>query len=62
MKIADNRALVAKKKLYNQPQVLVAQFASTVALLAGSAPGPDAHMGNGGGEDPEAGRAPLRLF
>ncbi len=36
MKIADNRALVAKKKHYNQPEVLVAQFASMNLMQSAS--------------------------
>ena len=40
MKIADNRALVAKKKHYNQPEVQVAQIALESMVLAGSPAGP----------------------
>ena len=36
MKIADNRALVAKKRIYNQPEVTVASIALQSNLLAGS--------------------------
>ena len=39
MKIADNRALVAKKKLYNQPEVEVTQIALESIILAGSCAG-----------------------
>ena len=45
MKIADNRALVAKKKLYNQPEVQVAQFASMTLMQAASPAGPGNTMG-----------------
>ena len=50
------------KHTYIQPEVLVAPIVLTVALLAGSAPSPDTHMDNGGGNDPGEAHAPLRLF
>ena len=46
MKIADNRALVAMKKHYNQPAVQVAQIALESMVLAGSPAGP----ASGGGQ------------
>lgn len=46
MKIADNRALVAKKKHYNQPAVHVAHLASMTLMQAASPAGP----ASGGGQ------------
>ena len=38
MKIEDNRALVAKKKLYNQPEVNIAQI-GTMSIICASGSG-----------------------
>ena len=46
MKIADNRALVAKKKHYNHPAVHVAHLASMTLMQAASPAGP----ASGGGQ------------
>jgi hypothetical protein len=45
MKIEDNRALVAKKKLYNQPEVQVAHIAITsIICTSGSGGGGSSSM------------------
>jgi len=52
MKNEVNRALVAKKKHYNQPEVQVAQFASmTLMQAASSAPAGDQMPITGGDTD-----------
>ena len=47
-------------KTYIQPQIWVKEIMMTFALLTGS--DPDSHMDNGGGDNPESGRAPRRIF
>ena len=51
------------KRVYNQPEVLVARIALESMVLTGSpTPTPDAHMDNGGGGDPGASHAPRVMF